>query len=88
MRVLGVGCVLTVTCRFEAQLVDEVQTKLLRVFRPLARLPVEHEVGLQDKLSGLKQKLQESKVSCLGLACCCTHIRWQLSPLASSSNVM
>ena len=51
-------------CSSEVRLVDEVQAKLLRVFRPLARLPAEYEVGLRGKLPSLKQKLLEDKVGC------------------------
>lgn len=41
---------------------DEVQAKLLRIFRPHARLPVEHGVGLEQRVAALLQKLQASKV--------------------------
>ena len=48
--------------RFEDKLVDEVQAKLLRTFRPHARLPVQHAVGLEQRVAALLQKLQAGKV--------------------------
>ena len=44
---------------------DEVQAKLLRIFRPRARLPAKHPVGLEQRVAGLQQKLQAGKVHCI-----------------------
>lgn len=52
---------------FEAELVDKVQAHLLRVFRPLARLPAESEVGLDALVAGLEDKLRTNKVGVLAL---------------------
>ena len=41
---------------------DKVQAHLLRVFRPLARLPAESEVGLDAQVAGLEEKLRTDKV--------------------------
>lgn len=49
-------------CRFEAQLVNELTAKLLRQFRPQARLPADYEVGLEKHLSCVEGLLKESKV--------------------------
>ena len=50
---------------FEDELVDKVQAKLLRIFRPRARLPAGHPVGLEQRVAGLQQKLQAGKVHCI-----------------------
>ena len=46
---------------------DKVQAHLLRVFRPLARLPAESEVGLDAQVASLEGKLRTNKVGVLAV---------------------
>ena len=39
-----------------------MQARLLRLFRPLARMPAESEVGLDALVASLKEKLRIDKV--------------------------
>ena len=47
---------------YESELVDKVQAHLLRVFRPLGRMPAESEVGLDAQVTSLKEVLRTHKV--------------------------
>ena len=63
----SVDCAHFCGIREEAKLVDEVQAKLLHIFRAQARLPAEHAVGLETRVAELKQKLQAGQVYCIFL---------------------
>ena len=51
------------SCRFEAELVNELTAKLLRDFGTQARPPAEHEVGLEEHVAYVEGLLKEKKVT-------------------------
>lgn len=58
---------------------DEVQAKLLRIFRPKARMPVEHAVGPAERVAELKQEMQSGKVVAHLLKVCNMHVLCHLA---------
>ena len=50
-----------VSCRFEAELVNELTAKLLRDFRMQARPPAKHEVGLEEHIAYVGGLLKKKK---------------------------